>query len=307
MREQNKKLFDDKHQLRKISLNADDLILKHDIKLDNRHNLKFVFRWNEPFRIQCADSMKNIYILKEMNETRLERIYADNRLKRFKTKDAENSSTEQTEIHEMLNITPEDSIGAMKKSNNVNRNARIDDEIRSKAARNIAESSDADSQIFEDDVTSNNLSNSKTRDIHARVKPDTRRFNRLVEIENPLSSVERNTSTTAFATIDEISIEKEWNAVEVEEFETYTNDCNFEDFLIASLILRNRPFAISISSKQSTLSVDYAKKKNDDAVAIIENTDFDTFIVVFDLSVSQIFDIFLSSVSFFFYMNHTKL
>ena len=44
MREQNKELFDDKHQLRKISLNADDLMLRHDIKLDNRHDLKLIFR-----------------------------------------------------------------------------------------------------------------------------------------------------------------------------------------------------------------------------------------------------------------------
>ena len=44
MREQNKELFNDKHQLRKILLNADDLMLKHDIKLDNKHDLKFIFR-----------------------------------------------------------------------------------------------------------------------------------------------------------------------------------------------------------------------------------------------------------------------
>ena len=44
MRKQNKELFDDKYQLRKIFLNADDLILKHDIKLDNKHDLKLVFR-----------------------------------------------------------------------------------------------------------------------------------------------------------------------------------------------------------------------------------------------------------------------
>ena len=43
MREQNKKLFDNKYQLRKIFLNADNLMLKHDIKLDNKHNFKIVF------------------------------------------------------------------------------------------------------------------------------------------------------------------------------------------------------------------------------------------------------------------------
>ena len=152
--------------------------------------------------------MKDIYILKEMNETRLERTYANNRLKRFKTKNAEDSSTRQTEIHEMLNVASENSIDAMKKSNNVNRNARIDDEIRSEVARNTAESSNTDNQIFEDDATNNNLLNSKTRDTRARVKSSTHRFNRLIEIENPLSSVGRSTSTTTFSTIDEVSIEK---------------------------------------------------------------------------------------------------
>ena len=78
-----------------------------------------------------------------MNETRFERIYADNRLKRFKIKNVENSSTKQIEIYEMLNITSENSIDAMKSSNIVNRNIRIDDESRNEAARNTAKSSDA--------------------------------------------------------------------------------------------------------------------------------------------------------------------
>ena len=242
------------------------MILKHNIKFNNKHDLKFIFRWDGPFRIQRANSMKDIYIPKKMNETCFEKTYADNRLKRFKTKDAKNLSTKQTEIYEMLNIIFKDSIDA--------------------AARNIAESSNADSQIFEDDVTNNNLSNSKTRNIYARIKCSTRRSNRLIEIENPLSSVERSTSTAAFATIDKISIEKKWNAMKIEEFEIYTNDCNSESSLIVLLISRNRPFAISIFSKQSTLSVNYAKKKNDDTVVIIENTNFNTSTVVLDLSVS---------------------
>ena len=152
--------------------------------------------------------MKDIYILKEMNETRLERTYAGNRLKQSKIKNAEDSSTKQTEIHEMLNITFENSIDAMKKSNIVDKNVRIDDEIRNEVLRNIAESSDANSQIFGNDATNDNISNSKTRNIHARIKFNIRRSNRLIEIENSLSSVERNTSTTAFATIDEVSIKK---------------------------------------------------------------------------------------------------
>ena len=70
MREQNKELFNDKYQLRKIFLNDDDLMLKHDNKLDNKYDLKLIFWWNKLFRIQRANSMKNIYILKKMNKTR---------------------------------------------------------------------------------------------------------------------------------------------------------------------------------------------------------------------------------------------
>ena len=43
MREQNKKLFDDKYRLRKIYLNVNDLMLKHDIKLDNKYDFKLTF------------------------------------------------------------------------------------------------------------------------------------------------------------------------------------------------------------------------------------------------------------------------
>ena len=147
----------------------------------------------------------------------------------------------------------------------------------------------------------------KIRNIYTRVKFNTRRSNQLIEIENLLNSVERSTSTITFAIIDEVLIEKEWNTMKIEKFEIYIHDCNSEDFLITSLIFRNRFFVINILSKQSTLLMNYAKKKDDDVVAIIKNTNFDIFVVVFDLSISQIFNIFLSSTFFFFYMNHTKL
>ena len=140
-----------------------------------------------------------------------------------------------------------------------------------------------------------------------KVKFNTRRSNRLTEIENLLSIVERNTNITTFATIDEILIKKEWNAMKIEEFKIYINDCNSEDFLIASLIFRNQSFAIIIFLKQSILSMNYAKKKNNDAVAIIENTNFNTSVVVLDLSILQTYVIFSSSASFFFDINQTNL
>ena len=51
----------------------------------------------------------------------------------------------QIKIHEMLNITSENLIDAIKKLNIVNKNVRIDDEIRNKAAQNAAESLNANS------------------------------------------------------------------------------------------------------------------------------------------------------------------
>ena len=62
----------------------------------------------------------------------------------------------------MLNITSENLNDAMKKLNNINKDARIDDEVRNEVVQNIVESSDAGSQIFENNVTNDNLLNSKT-------------------------------------------------------------------------------------------------------------------------------------------------
>ena len=131
--------------MRKIFLNVDNLMLQYDIKLDNKHNFKLIFRWDDSFRIQRTDSIKDIYILKETNKTRLERIYADNRLKRFKIKNVENLLMKQIKIHEILNITSENSIDAIRKTNIINKNVRVDDKVRNKITRNIVESSNVNS------------------------------------------------------------------------------------------------------------------------------------------------------------------
>ena len=124
-----------------------------------------------------------------MNETRFERTYADNRLKRFKIKDTEDSSTKQIKAREMLNITFENSTDVMKKSNIVNRNVRIIDEIRDEAARNIIESLNEKDQIFKNIIADGNLLNSETRNIYTTDKFSARRLNRLTEIESSLNKI----------------------------------------------------------------------------------------------------------------------
>ena len=44
MKKQNKNFFDNKHQLRRIFLNVNNLILRYDIKFNNKHNFKLIFR-----------------------------------------------------------------------------------------------------------------------------------------------------------------------------------------------------------------------------------------------------------------------
>ena len=60
-------------------------MLRHDIKLNNKHDFKLIFRWNESFKMREIDLIKKTYVLKKMNETRLNETYVENQLKRFKT------------------------------------------------------------------------------------------------------------------------------------------------------------------------------------------------------------------------------
>ena len=98
MKKQNKEFFDDKYQLRRIFLNVNDLILRHDIKFDNKHNLKLIFRWDESFKMREADSIKKIYVLKKMNEARLNETYVENWLKRFRTREMRAENVEKKKI-----------------------------------------------------------------------------------------------------------------------------------------------------------------------------------------------------------------
>ena len=78
MKKQNKRLFDNKYQLRRIFLNVNNLMLRHNIKFDNKHNFKLIFRRNKSFKMQKVDSIKKTSILKKINEVRLSETYVEN-------------------------------------------------------------------------------------------------------------------------------------------------------------------------------------------------------------------------------------
>ena len=87
LKEQNKNLFDDKHQLRMNSLKIKNLILTHDIKLNNRHDLKLTFKWLKFFRIAKIIFDKNNFKLKKLNEASISKTYIDDRLNRYSNRD----------------------------------------------------------------------------------------------------------------------------------------------------------------------------------------------------------------------------
>ena len=74
-------------------------MLRHDIKFNNKHDFKLIFRWNESFRMREADSIKKIYVLKKMNEIRLNETYAENRLKHFRIRKMRAENAEKKEIN----------------------------------------------------------------------------------------------------------------------------------------------------------------------------------------------------------------
>ena len=74
-------------------------MLRHDIKLNNKHDLKLVFCWNKFFRIQEIDSIKKTYVLKKLNETRFNEIYVENRLKRFRTRNVQVENVKKKELN----------------------------------------------------------------------------------------------------------------------------------------------------------------------------------------------------------------
>ena len=59
-------------------------MLRHDIKFNNKHDLKLIFRWDEFFKIREIDSIKKTYVLKKLNEAHFDETYAENQLKRFR-------------------------------------------------------------------------------------------------------------------------------------------------------------------------------------------------------------------------------
>jgi hypothetical protein len=74
--------FDVIKQIRSKSLKHKMTVLLHDTKLNNMHTEKLLYKWLESYLIDNLTE-KDTYFLTELNETKLARIYSENRLKKF--------------------------------------------------------------------------------------------------------------------------------------------------------------------------------------------------------------------------------
>ena len=55
----------------------------YNIKLNKKYNIKLFFQILDFFKIKKEDKIKDFYILKKVNCTRLKNTYLRNRLKRY--------------------------------------------------------------------------------------------------------------------------------------------------------------------------------------------------------------------------------
>ena len=83
VRTEDKNFFDENHRIRTKNLRKINMIMLHDIRLNNQHFKKLTFRWLKSFRIFQAFSQKDIYIIAKLDETELKNTVSENRLKKF--------------------------------------------------------------------------------------------------------------------------------------------------------------------------------------------------------------------------------
>ena len=86
MREQNKKCFDDYHEIQIKKIKQNDMIFLHDTQHEKNKNLlrKLNYKWKNFYRITKIIVNKNIYFLIELNDIELKNIFVNNQFKKFR-------------------------------------------------------------------------------------------------------------------------------------------------------------------------------------------------------------------------------
>ncbi len=107
MREIDKNVWDDHKHVHTSSILKSDLVLLHDIKLNNMHTLKLTWRWLRSFQVVKINTEKEWYKIAKLNEVILKEMIAENRLKKRVnwTLKSEISNEQKNEDQNLLMIT----------------------------------------------------------------------------------------------------------------------------------------------------------------------------------------------------------
>ncbi len=82
MRKINKHVWDNHRRVHTSSILKNDLVLLHDIKLNNMHTLKLTWRWLKSFQVVKMNTEKEWYRIAELDEAILKETIAENKLKK---------------------------------------------------------------------------------------------------------------------------------------------------------------------------------------------------------------------------------
>ena len=82
MREIDKNVWDDHKHVHTSLILKSDLVLLHDIKLNNMHTLKLTWRWLKSFQVVKMNTEKKWYKIAKLDEAILKETIAENKLKK---------------------------------------------------------------------------------------------------------------------------------------------------------------------------------------------------------------------------------
>ena len=100
MRRQEKKEFNSILKMRNEELKSENLILLHDIQYmhDQSFNKRLKYKWRRSLRVIEAIVEKKIYLLKELDDVRLNETFVENRIKEF---------YQHVELHKSIEVKDE--------------------------------------------------------------------------------------------------------------------------------------------------------------------------------------------------------
>ena len=144
--------------------------------------------------------------------------------------------------------------------------------------------------------------NQRIKNIVVIDKIDNKWLNRLTKIRFEFNELIKNVNNVVFVATKEISINENWNHIKKKNFRIFDHFYNSKDVQITSLTFKDWSFMIIISINSLNLLINHFEKSDE-----LNTRNISTNLQKFKSNVNRSFNIFFSSTSFFFYLNHIQL